>query len=349
MPSEPIRIGLGVLCYNEEEGIADLIAGLAQQDVFRDARFLTELLVVPNGCTDKTGDVAAKALERHRDALTMRAGAIAAVKETQEKGKAHAWNWLIHDLLAGRAPYVVLIDADIVFPGTTAIRKLIEGLQANPTLKALSSTPIKDLERKSDLSLTERIIVQGGGTRDNKQGICGQLYAARAEALSDLRLPRGLPVEDGFIAGMLNTDGFRHAPQGQVISRAEGVEHLYESERTIGGLLKHQTRIVVGSAINGHLFDHFRTLPPDRSRIAHVAAKEAQDERWVETLITNERTRLLVPSTFLTKRLQALARIRSLRDLKRLPAIIAGLGLDTICYIQAWRRMRRPDRGLGHW
>ena len=94
--------------------------------------------------------------------------------------------------------------------------------------------------------------------------------------------------EDGFIRAMVLTD-LLSAPQD--LTRIDGdpeAFHVYESIRDIGALIRHQTRIVVGSAVNAALFAHIRRHAPTEEQ-AHAlltAAAVATFDRvtWLETV-----------------------------------------------------------------
>ena len=60
-------VSIGMLAYNEAAGIGKTISSLLAQSVFREASAAAqvsawEIVVVPNGCTDDTAQVAEVAL-----------------------------------------------------------------------------------------------------------------------------------------------------------------------------------------------------------------------------------------------------------------------------------------------
>jgi HEAT repeat protein len=130
----------------------------------------------------------------------------------------------------------------------------------------------------------------------------------------------------------------------------DGLSHLYASERRIAALIQHQTRIVIGSAINFAAFEALRALPEEARRPA--LARAAADEGWLVRAI---RARLpgwpfgYVPLHFLTKRLQRLwSHPRDLLRPKRVFLALVGFGFDAIVYVLAQYRMARGT-GAGHW
>jgi hypothetical protein len=163
-------------------------------------------------------------------------------------------------------------------------------------------------------------------------------------------LPIGLPVEDGFLRAMVLTDALTGPEDFGRIDGLDGLSHLYASERRIAGLVRHQTRIVIGSAINFAAFEALRGLPVPERRAD--LARAAADEGWVTRAI---RARLpgwpfgYVPLHFLTKRLVRLAsHPRDLLRPKRVFLAFVGFGFDAIVYVLAQYRMARGT-GAGHW
>ena len=55
-----MKISIGILAYNESESIGLTLQSLFEQSLFTDANCQTaiEIVVVPNGCSDNTAEVA---------------------------------------------------------------------------------------------------------------------------------------------------------------------------------------------------------------------------------------------------------------------------------------------------
>jgi hypothetical protein len=338
-----IAVDIGVFAHNEAAGIAAMVAELARQDILLDPRLSVRMLILANGCTDDT-------VARARDA-SLATGARIEVVDLPEGGKSRSWNRFVHDLCRPAAEVLVFCDADIEMPELGSLSALVAGLMDRPQLWAFNSRPVKDIvHRPQGLGLQDRLIAMAGGTLDDwKTAICGQLYAMRAGMARGMHLPVGLPVEDGFLRAMILTDALT-APEDTSLIDGGEVFHIYASERTIAGLIRHQTRIVIGSAINAACFAHLRDLPA-RQRRAELA-RAAGDEAWLAAVI---RKRLpafpagYVPVHFLTKRsANLLAQPRRLASARGLLVLFAGFGFDLIVYLNAQIRMARGT-GAGHW
>ncbi|WP_151718845.1 glycosyltransferase [Gemmobacter serpentinus] len=329
-----MKVDIGVFAHNEAAGIGGMVAGLLTQDM---GAFDVRILVLANGCTDRTADLAR--------------AAGAEVADLPDGGKSRTWNRFVHDLSRADADILIFADADIALPEADALRRLVEGLQAQPGLHVMNSRPVKDIVARPDgLGWQDRLIAMAGGTLDDwRKAICGQLYAMPAARARAHWMPVGLPVEDGFLRAMVLTDTLT-VPED--LSRIDGgdIWHIYESERSIPALIRHQVRIVIGSAINMALFETIRALPaPARAGALQQAAAQPG---WLGDVIRARLPRWpdgYVPLHFLTKRSQNLLRDRArLLTPKGILLLCAGFGFDLIVYVMAQIRMARGT-GAGHW
>lgn len=331
----PIRVDIGVFAHNEAAGIAAMVARLVAQDILQAPGISARLLVLANGCGD---DTVARA--QHP---------AVAVADLPEGGKSRTWNRFVHELARADADVLAFVDADIEFCDTGALRRLVLALGAR---WVINSQPVKDIVAWPDgLSAQDKIIAAAGGGLDDWQtAICGQLYAMPAPVARRFHLPIGLPVEDGFLRALVLTDAFTAPEDFARIGGAGGVFHIYASERSIGALIRHQVRIVIGSAVNFAAFGAISALPVDQ-RHAELA-RAAADSGWLGRVI---RTRLprwpygYVPLHFLTKRLARAAQTpRDLLRPKRALVTLLGFGFDAIVYLRAQVAMLRGT-GAGHW
>ena len=330
-----MRVDVGVFAHDEAAGIAAMVARLQAQDM---AGLEARVVILANGCQD---DTAARAR-----------AAGAEVAELPQGGKSRTWNRFVHDISRPGADVLIFVDADIAFPAPDSLRRLALGLAARPGLWVLNSQPVKDIVAQPEgLSALDRLIAAaGGGLDDWKTAICGQLYAMPAARARSLHLPIGLPVEDGFLRAMVLTDALTRTEDLGRIDGLDGLWHIYQSERGIGALIRHQTRIVIGSALNFAAFDSLRALPEEARRPA--LARAAADEGWLGDAARSRLPRWpfgYVPVHFLTKRL-ARARAQPARLLRprQLAVTLLGFGFDAIVYLLAQYRMAR-GAGVGFW
>ena len=330
-----MRVDLGIFAHNEAAGIAAMLAQIGAQEL---AGLDLRVLVLANGCTD--------------DSVAIARAAGAEVADLPKGGKSRTWNRFVHDLSRPDAEVLVFVDADISFTAPDCLARLVRGLAANPALWVLNSQPVKDITAHPEgLSALDKLIAAaGGGLDDWKTAICGQLYAMPAARARRFSLPVGLPVEDGFLRAMVLTDALVNPEDFSRIDGLDGLSHLYASERSIPALIRHQTRIVIGSAINFAAFEAVRLLPA-QDRLTELT-RAAVDDGWLPRAIHARLPRLpfgYVPLHFLTKRLtRAFANPRGLLRPKALLVAILGFGFDAFVYLLAQYRMARGT-GAGFW
>ena len=330
-----MRVDIGVFAHDEAAGIAAMVARLLAQDM---AGLDARVLVLANGCRD--------------DTVARARAAGAEVRDLPLGGKSRTWNRFVHDLSRKEAEVLIFVDADIEFTAPDSLQRLAQGLAARPRLWVLNSQPVKDIvARPEGLTALDRVIAAaGGGLDDWKTAICGQLYAMPAARARAFHLPIGLPVEDGFLRAMVLTDALTGPEDFTRIDGLEGLRHIYASERSIPALIRHQTRIVIGSALNFAAFDALRACPEEARRQA--LAQAAADEGWLAEAARARLPRFpdgFVPVHFLVKRL---GRFWSnpKQNLRPKPLVVAilGFGFDAIVYISAQYRMAR-GAGVGFW
>lgn len=342
----PLVVDIGVFAHNEVAGISTMLAHLAAQDIWTAEDISARVLVLANGCTDATVATA-------RDtAAAFGARLQPEVCDFPLGGKSRTWNRFVHELARADADVLIFCDADIEFCGSDALQRLARGLRARPPLWVLNSQPVKDIvARPQALSALDKIIAAAsGGLDDWKSAICGQLYAMPAHHARGLHLPIGLPVEDGFLRAMVLTDALTQPEDFSRIDGLDGLCHIYVSERSVSALIRHQIRIVIGSAVNAACFAAIRNVTATQRRTA-LATAAAQDD-WLTNVIQQRLPRLpygFVPVHFLTKRLARFARTpRDLLRPRRVFVAVLGFGFDLIVYLRAQVAMWR-GKGAGFW
>jgi hypothetical protein len=332
-----MRVDLGLFAHNEASGIAAMMQRLAAQDAITADEIDLRVHVLAVGCTD---DTAAQAQWAAPEGFR--------VHDLPEAGKSQTWNRFVHDLSRREAGMLVFCDADISFLDETCLTRLIHGLAARPDLQMLNSNPIKDFVVNPPHGVIQRLIAASAGGHDDWQAaIGGQLFAMPATAARRNILPIGLPVEDGFLRAMVVTDRFTQADDLTLIDEQDGLFHISRSERTIAGMIRHQTRLVVGSAINAAVFRHLAA--EGDIRMARELSRAAADEAWLPGVVRLRLPRLpyvYVPFHFLFGRLTHAP--RSLLHPRRLALAIAGFGFDAIVYLNAQIRMARGT-ATGRW
>lgn len=340
-----LSIDIGVFAHNEAEGIAAMIAALAAQDILHDPQMDARVLILANGCTDDTVARAKAAIASLPDPAAF------AVIEMAAPGKSRCWNRFVHEFSRPEAEMLIFADADITLPADDRLRRLAHFLAARPALCGANSRPVKDIvHRPEGLSRLDRLIAAaGGGLDDWRTAICGQLYVLRSAVARGFHLPVGLPVEDGFLRALVLTRGFTAPEDTGLLDGDAEVFHTYASERSVAGLIRHQTRLVIGDAVNFAVFEHLRRQPAPASDQLRDAA---ENEAWLATVLRRELPRLpwgFVPAHFLFKRLRrALGQPRAVLSVRALMVLLVGTGFDLVVWLAAQWRMAR-GQGAGYW
>jgi len=114
LPAAALSIAVGIMAYNEEANIGNLLESILTQDV---ADRVSRIIVIASGCTDGTSDVVEAYMERD--------SRIELVTEGYRSGKIAAINTFLARV---REPIVIVSCGDLRFdPGT--LRALTEPLE----------------------------------------------------------------------------------------------------------------------------------------------------------------------------------------------------------------------------
>lgn len=340
-------VDIGIFAYNEEKSIGLLLEDLAKQSAFLSPDIKLQVSILANGCKDDTVKVCNSLIEQSLPALK----ASTNVYDLKLGGKSRTWNIFTHQLSRADANALIFLDADIRLANPNLLEQLIKSLDENPNLVAVCSKPIKDIEiNPTKLSATEKAIVAAGGSSDNwKKAICGQLYILNTAKARTVYMPVGLPVEDGFLRAMLLTDLLSEEENLSIIDGFDDIWHSYESIRSIPELIAHQTRIIIGSAINSAIFKYLRRQGTSFQNRQEILKSASTDELWLEKVISTSLPRLphgYVPFHFITKRIKNIFNGRL--SGKKLTIGVAGLLFDLLVWLIASYKMAR-GKGVGYW
>jgi glycosyltransferase involved in cell wall biosynthesis len=343
-------VSIGILAHNEAHDIANLIADLGRQDLLLDDSLSLAFHVVANGCTDETTSVATGAF---RALPFQRSNVTVTIHDLPRPGKSRAWNDFVHGLASQRTDFAFLLDADIRLPEKTTLSRVLASLRASHTARVAVDESVTDLSLAPRKTLIERIILASSGTAHNtRTAICGQLYCARFEILKRIWMPIGLPGEDGFLRAMILTANFSDDERLERLVFVEGARHIFESERTIRGVFRHNVRLAIGTAINILLFHHVRAcLKVDKDIGSYIRRKNESDPNWVNELIRDEIRQgryFLTNSNFVWKRWSRLRSFPISQQIRKAPIFVLGFLFDVALLVHANVLMRKGV-GAGYW
>lgn len=281
------RVDVAVFAHNEEHTISDLIEDLSRQSILFDAGAIVRIRILANGCADNTVSVARSGLtgRKHLNDVTV-------VDELHEAGKALTWNRFVTELPSD-SQYVVFLDGDIRIEEEQALLRLITGLVES------DATAITSRPKKSFAHLRCRPILKLAAhhiSRQHQDGpIAGSLYAARTEAIRDIRLPVPCLVEDGFLSACLITDLFAHKPTPRLVKASQNVSHTFEAPSTLMEFFRHDVRLQLGVELNAALYTALWAADSQQERreiLQRYARSEDIDSSIDDHLMHPERTSL---------------------------------------------------------
>ena len=340
-------ISIGVLAWNEEDSIGTSLQSLLEQSLLReladhDADRL-EVVVVPNGCADRTAEKAA---------ATLRSGSAAwpadrfswRVENLSESGKVNAWNHYVHRFCNQAADFIFLMDADIRFTHPDTLKNMLKSLLQTPHADAATDLPQKHLLFKPRKTLGDRLsLAIGQMTQAAPAQLTGQLYCARGPLLRRIHMPVGLMVEDGFIKQMICTNLFTQSPDSQRIIRAPNASHVFEAYFRIVDIFNNQRRQQIGHCIYTYLRDCLTEAGGKVDAGELIAANNTRDPEWFLKVI-RERVRqggwwVIYPGA-LGVRFKRLKNLSPGLAVLRFPLAVAAFLMDTVVLVAANRRLR---------
>lgn len=342
-----MKISIGIFAYNEERCIGATLASLRAQDLLDPAQqpdTRVEIVVLPNGCRDRTAEVAAAALTQTFAGLPHVA---ARVENLPEPGKSRTWNAYVHRLADPAADVLILMDGDIQLVAPTTLRRLVAALQEHPEAHASVDVILKDLAFKPNLTARERMSLAASElNRSGPPKLAGSLYAARGSVLRGIWMPVGLLVEDGYLKAMLCTDCFTRPDTPSRLTRAEDASHTFEAVTDLRTLFHHEVRLLVGSATNFILFEHLAAQVKATGRSGGQLVGEWNERApdWFARLV-DERLSAggwwLAPTGFIALPLRQLKSLPPGRAVRRLPAALVRAAFNLAAAWAANGQLRR--------
>ena len=144
-----MKILIGILAHNEEEIISQTLKSLFSQDIFLNKGYEIKIIVLANGCSDNTVDIAKTSIEKFNYKLGVKYEVI----DKKTPGKINAWNDIIHKHSSGQENYIIFMDGDIIIQEKNNLSTLVESLNNKPHALISTDQPIKDIEFKNTKSI----------------------------------------------------------------------------------------------------------------------------------------------------------------------------------------------------
>lgn len=329
-------VSICIIAKDEESCIRSLIKQIAHQTILNSIG-TAEILVICNGCSDRTAQFARLAFSNIPWPEIVKTH----VHDVTEAGKARSWNLAVHNVISEMSDIAIFLDADIELASETVFADLIDELEENGDAVAISGWPLKAISRKIRKSILDRFSLTISSQTQYPNSINGSLYAANLSSLRKIWLPVPIPGEDGMLSAMIKTGGFTHPPQQNLICRVRTATHFYEAH-TVFGFFRHEQRMVIGTMINGWIFERFWK----GRHIGHVGdtVRQLNETRpnWVNELVAEnvKDRRWIIPMRLLTWRLDNLRNLRLRKAILRVPFSISATILNIWPCVQANRRLK---------
>ena len=344
-----MKITIGILAYNEAETISNLLHSLCKQSLLHNSNngnvVEVEVIVVPNGCTDHTSERSKQNLENLAKELDS-ALFQWQVCEVEEAGKSNAWNLFIHEFSAPDTDFFFLMDADIKLYAKNTLEQMLDILVQNPEYWISLDRPVKDIELKKNKTLIEKLSLAVSKSSNKGQlYICGQLYCGRASILRNIWMPAGLPVEDGFLTGIIISENFTIKNRSfKRIVRVKKASHIFEAYTNPIKLIKHEVRVVVGIVINIFLSRYFREKCNEGQTAGMLIAKINQNNHfWLDDFmkVTLADTGWwVIPTSLVFRRYTSLKNHSPFNAFLRIPIATLAFIVDLIIFIQANQKLQ---------
>jgi glycosyltransferase involved in cell wall biosynthesis len=340
------NISICILAHNEATKIRKVLHSLFEQSLLKefDSQNVIEIIVVPNGCTDDTAELARTELnklvsQRPNCNIKWR------VYEVAEPGKSNAWNLSVHKFSDPNADFLIFMDADIEFLENTTIESLLDTLKAKSEAWVALDSPVKNIALKKNKTLLEKLSVLI--SRSSNKGplyICGQLYCARVSVLRKIWMPPGSPVEDGFLTGMIWRDHFSLPPNYARIVRVESASHVFQAYTNPIHLLRHEIRVVVGIVINSFLFDYFQLKFKKRDDASFwIKSMNEENGFWLGLFvqkIVSKKGYWVIPLSLVFRRFRSLQHYHPIKAILLTPLVTIAFLVDSIVFFIANYKLR---------
>ena len=340
-----MKITIGIIARNEAKGIEATIEALSRQSLLKRGNAF-DVVVVANGCSDDTVVVSRAAFAAcfNNSHVTSR------VHETDKAGKSRSWNLLIHEVADQATDIYVLLDADITFANGDALSTVIDTLVATPRAIVCSGWGLKDIANKPKKSLIDKLSLRISADGEMLNSISGGLYAGRGPELRQIWLPEPTPGEDGFLNAMVHTNRFLDAPDIHRVCRAPSVTHFFEAH-SVTGYVKHETRMMVGTAINRWLFEHFMALGHSVDAGRMIQQYNQDRPGWVNHIV-RERVKasgkLAIPLAIPMRRLYLPTGTSFAKALLIYPPAVLATAFNLVPYVKANSVLTQKD-AAGFW
>lgn len=340
-----MKICFGMAARNEEQVIETALNSLFGQSVFY-SDMDVDFVCVANNCTDRTAQVARRAIDRFLGKINDTSRLRLEVFETKTPGKNNVINHTVHTFGAADTDYFIFIDADICFITNDVIEAMIDALEKKPDALIASDRPVKHVVFKRRQNLFDRISMRTSYINQNAPGqIFGQLYIARGDFMRQFMLPHEIIQDDGFVKKMAVTSFLTEPddPERRVAS-AHAAYHLFEAYTKPYDVYATQRRQISGYMIHEWHWTWLKTQMKEGEHAGDVILRlQRENPNWSTELVerkikegdTRRHYRIVIRT-----RIDRWKRSTPTGKLLRLPLLLFQLSLDSVVYLDARRVLK---------
>lgn len=349
--SDTLKLSVGVVAWNEESSIAAALESILSQTLFQKAGKLaveTELIVIANGCTDRTVDITAGLFEKKRTGFPPGGPVTLRLEVVEEAGFANAWNLLAHTFSRPDADFIFFVNADIVLNQPDAFERMLRTIQKDYDMKVVSPTGRKHIEAADCKSLSDRLnlAVTRFTDRNHTAQVRGHCFCARANAMRTVWIPKRFPgAVDGAFKRMIISDMASIPDNPARIGIAMDAAYTFEAYRSFRDICNRRVRLFVGQTYIEALMRHLKTMraeQPGLNMTATLRARDEADPQWIHRLVQLSihvkglfRT---MPSPWFRFRFWRNPKINPFKKLGMLPVAVIAFVFDIPVFLSAaWR------------
>ncbi|MCC7300769.1 MAG: glycosyltransferase family 2 protein [Verrucomicrobia bacterium] len=291
---DTIKLSVGVVARNEESGIAPALESILNQTVFCNAAglgFEVELIVIANGCTDRTVEVTESFFEKARREFPENGAVRLRLEIVPEAGFANAWNLLAHTFSRADADFIYFVNADIVIDQVEAFEWMLHELQKDIRIQVISPVGRKHIEAAKCKTFCDRLnlMVTRFTEKNQTAQVRGHCFCARATAMRSVWLPKRFPgAVDGCFKRMIISN-MASAPDNPVrIGIARNAGYTFEAYRTFQDIFYRRVRLFVGQTFIETLMRHLKTMREEQPTVnpaAYLRARDETDPTWLYRLV----------------------------------------------------------------
>jgi glycosyltransferase involved in cell wall biosynthesis len=349
--SDILKLSVGVVAWNEESSITVALESILKQSIFRSTKGLdceTELIVIANGCTDRTVEVTEEFFKKAQLEFPDGGPVRLRLEVVPEAGFANAWNLLAHTYSRPDADYIYFVNADIVIDQNDAFEQMLRRLQRDYAMRVISPVGNKHIEAAKCKSLCDRLnlAVTRFTEKNQTAQVRGHCFCACAPAMRAVWLPKYFPgAVDGCFKRMIVSDMASAEDNPARIGLALNASYTFEAYRTFRDIYFRRVRLFVGQTFIEVLMRHLKIMRDEQPKVnltAYLRARDETDSSWLHRLVQlNIHVNGLfetMPSPWFRFRFWNNPKISRFRKLGMLPIAVIAFIFDIPVFLSAaWR------------